>query len=184
MEQAQANLELLLLDHANCEKKAAGTALSLIYRHVDKPELLFRLSRLAREELRHFEQVQSLLLRRNIRLRHLPPGRYAGSLRQQLSTQEPARLLDTLLMGAIVEARSAERFAALVPRLDAELAGFYQRLLQAEARHFQDYLSLAEQVPGVSAAARQQRLQALLSYERTLIESPDTLFRFHSGVPA
>lgn len=183
LSQALARVDLLLLDHANCEKKAAGTALNLMYRYVDRPALLHRLSRLAREELRHFEQVQALLLRRGVVLRHLSASRYAGGLRARSRHGEPGRLIDTLLIGAIVEARSAERFGRLAAHLDAELAGFYQRLHKAEARHFQDYLTLARDVAGETDQldTLDSRLDELLRAERSLIETPDTEFRFHSG---
>jgi tRNA-(ms[2]io[6]A)-hydroxylase len=98
-----------LIDHANCEKKAAGTALSLLYRYVDKPELLRRMSRLAREELRHYEQVLSTMDAVDLEYGPLTPGRYAGAMRALIRTSEPGRLVDTLLVGAVVEARSCER---------------------------------------------------------------------------
>ena len=110
---AAANLRTLLIDHANCEKKAAGTALSLLYRYVDKPDLLRRMSRLAREELRHYEQVLSTMDALRLEYGHLTPSRYAGAMRASIRTSEPGRLVDTLLVGAVVEARSCERFEGL-----------------------------------------------------------------------
>lgn len=182
VEWALANPEILLVDHANCEKKAASTAVNLMYRYVGHHRLLNRLSRLAREELRHFEQVIALMKARAIDYPQLTASRYAGELRRQVRSHEPARLIDTLLVGAIIEARSCERFAALVPVLDAELAAFYASLLKSESRHFTDYLKLAEELG--SARDVGQRLPVLLQRERELIESPDTEFRFHSGIPA
>lgn len=179
---ALANQELLLIDHANCEKKAASTALNLMYRYVDHHALLTRLSRLAREELRHFEQVIALMKSRGIAYPQLSAARYAGELRQLVRSHEPARLVDTLVVGAIIEARSCERFAALVPVLDDELAEFYASLLKSESRHFGDYLKLAGDL--VSAEELAARLQVFLQREQELIESPDVEFRFHSGVPA
>ncbi len=182
IEQACVEQELLLIDHANCEKKAAGTALALLYRYQDDFELLNRLSRLAREELRHFEQVVALLKARGIDYRPLGASRYAAGLRRLVRRQEPGRLVDTLVVGAFIEARSCERFAALAPRLDAELARFYTSLLRSEARHFRDYLRLAQRVdPGQDVDAR---VRAVRAAERELIESPDPEFRFHSGLPA
>ncbi len=178
---ALANQDLLLVDHANCEKKAAATALNLMYRYVGRHRLLTRLSRLAREELRHFEQVIALMKARGIDYPQLTASRYAGGLRQLVRSHEPARLVDTLLVGAIIEARSCERFAALVPVLDAELAQFYASLLKSESRHFTDYLKLAEEAGSAPEVA--ERLPILLQRERELIESPDPEFRFHSGVP-
>ncbi len=178
---ALQNPAILLVDHANCEKKAASTALNLMYRYVDRPDLLNKLSRLAREELRHFEQVIAIMHNRGIDYPQISAARYAGELRKLVRTHEPARLVDTLLTGAIIEARSCERFAALAPVLDDELRTFYTSLLKSESRHFRDYLKLAE-----AASDRQHvadRLPTLLARERELIESSDKLFRFHSGVP-
>lgn len=181
IECALQNPDVLLIDHANCEKKAASTALNLMYRYVDHYKLLNKLSRLAREELRHFEQVIAIMRERGIEYSHVPASRYAGSLRDQVRKQEPARLVDTLLVGAIIEARSCERFAVLAPELDTELGDFYLSLLKSESRHFMDYLKLAEELG--SKAEVDERLPALLQCERELIESADTDFRFHSGVP-
>ena len=182
VEWALENPDILLVDHANCEKKAASTALNLMYRYVEYPALLDRLSRLAREELRHFEQVIAIMRRRGVAYQQLSAARYAGELRGAVRTHEPGRLVDTLLVGAIIEARSCERYAALVPALDAELAAFYGSLLRSESRHFADYLRLAEQLGSKGEGARRRPL--LLERERELIESPDSEFRFHSGVPA
>jgi tRNA-(ms[2]io[6]A)-hydroxylase len=174
--------EILLIDHANCEKKAASTALNLMYRYVEHPQLLKKLSRLAREELRHFEQVIAIMGRRGIDYPQLSASRYAGELRAAVRKPEPGRLVDTLLVGAIIEARSCERFAALAPHLDAELGEFYLSLLKSESRHFTDYLKLAR---GIAPAEEvEQRLADLLALEAHLIQSEDEAFRFHSGVPA
>lgn len=175
------NLPVLLADHANCEKKAASTALNLIYRYVEHQELLGKMSRLAREELRHFEQVLALMARRDIPYPQLSASRYAGELHKLVRKQEPERLVDTLLVGAVIEARSCERFAALVPELDGELAEFYASLLKSESRHFMDYLKLARQRAGETEIS--ERLQQILGVERELVESADPQFRFHSGPP-
>lgn len=177
---ALENPELLLVDHANCEKKAASTALNLMYRYVDQPRLLHKLSRLAREELRHFEQVFALMQTRGVAYPQLSASRYAGELRKQVRGNEPGRLVDTLLVGALIEARSCERFAALIPVLDAELAAFYRSLLKSEARHFEDYLGLAAGLASTAEIA--ERLAVLRAHEAELIQSVDTEFRFHSGV--
>ena len=173
--------DILLIDHANCEKKAASTALNLMYRYVEHHQLLLKLSRLAREELRHFEQVIALMKSRGVEYEQIAAARYAGELRKQARSHEPARLIDTLLIGAIIEARSCERFAVLAPELDAELSEFYGSLLKSESRHFLDYLKLARELG--SPEEVEQRLPVLLQRERELIESPDEEFRFHSGVP-
>ncbi|MEP6390879.1 MAG: tRNA-(ms[2]io[6]A)-hydroxylase [Halioglobus sp.] len=179
---ALANQAILLVDHANCEKKAASTALNLMYRYVEYPVLLNKLSRLAREELRHFEQVIAIMAKRKIDYPQLSASRYAGEMRKLVRGNEPGRMVDTLLVGAIIEARSCERFAALVPVLDADLSEFYASLLKSEARHYTDYLALArKQAP---EADIESRLEELLAREGELIEAPDPEFRFHSGVPA
>ncbi|QFU76176.1 tRNA-(ms[2]io[6]A)-hydroxylase [Halioglobus maricola] len=178
---ALQNPEVMLIDHANCEKKAAGTALNLMYRYVDNHKLLNKLSRLAREELRHFEQVIGIMKKRGVTYRQISAARYAGALRKQVRGNEPGRLVDTLLVGAIIEARSCERFACIAPELDDELADFYTSLLKSESRHFMDYLKLAEEASSGGEVA--QRLEVLLEAERELIELPDDEFRFHSGVP-
>src|SRR3990167_6791777 len=108
-----------------------------MYRYVDRPQLLHKMSRLAREELRHFEQVLAILQRRGITYTHLTSSRYAAELRQAVRTHEPGRLVDTLIVGAFIEARSCERFAKLAPHLDAELGDFYNTLLKSETRHFE-----------------------------------------------
>ena len=174
--------DLLLVDHANCEKKAASTALNLMYRYVEHPRLLNKLSRLAREELRHFEQVLALMQARNVAYPQLSASRYAAGLRQLVRTSEPARLIDTLLVGAIIEARSCERFALLAPELDAELSEFYFSLLKSESRHFTDYLRLAQELGSEEEVA--ERLKILLQHEKTLVEETDQEFRFHSGPPS
>lgn len=172
--------EILLIDHANCEKKAAGTALNLMYRYVDDFELLNKMSRLAREELRHFEQVIAIMESRNIRYPQVTASRYASSMRRGVRTHEPGRLVDTLIVGAIIEARSCERFAKLAPHLDEELQRFYLSLLKSEARHFEDYLKLAKKAAGEPI---DERVAFFLEQERRLIDGEDGEFRFHSGVP-
>ena len=178
IDNALANQDLMLIDHAHCEKKAASTALSLMYRYVENTELLNKMSRLAREELRHFEQVLAIMTKRGVDYRHLTPARYAAGLRQQVRQDDPGRLVDVLIVGAIIEARSCERFAALAPFLDDRLADFYTSLLKSEARHYQDYLKPAEQAAGGPIDAR---VSEFLATEKELIEAPDTEFRFHSG---
>lgn len=175
------NLELLLIDHANCEKKAASTALTLMYRYVGDFDMMHKMSRLAREELRHYEQVMSLMQARGIAYRQISPCRYAGELRKPVRTHEPGRYVDTLIIGAIIEARSCERFAKLAPHLDDELRTFYLSLLKSEARHYQDYLGLAKKAAGDKSI--DERVALFLDREKELIESPDNEFRFHSGIP-
>lgn len=182
--EAVGRLPELLHDHANCELKAAGTALGFIYRYPEKAELAYRMSRLAREELRHFEQVRKILAEMDIDFAHVSASRYAGTLRRACREKEPERLLDVLIVGALIEARSCERFAALVPHLPHDIGRFYAGLLASEARHFEHYLKFARQEVEVEDEPFEKRLQELMAIEANLILSPDSQFRFHSGVPA
>ncbi|MCP8898378.1 tRNA-(ms[2]io[6]A)-hydroxylase [Gilvimarinus xylanilyticus] len=179
VESALANPALMLLDHANCEKKAASTAIHLMYRYVDDFELLNKMSRLAREELRHFEQVIALMEKRGIAYEQITASRYAAELRKPVRTHEPGRLIDTLIVGAIIEARSCERFAKLAPHLDTELQSFYVSLLKSEARHFKDYLGLARKAAGGESI--EGRVDEFLTLEENLVQAGDSEFRFHSG---
>ncbi|KIH85836.1 tRNA-(ms[2]io[6]A)-hydroxylase [Pseudomonas batumici] len=179
---ALADQETLLIDHKNCEFKAASTALSLIAKYHSHVDLINLMSRLAREELVHHEQVMRLMKRRKIELRQLSAGRYASGLRKVVRNHEPVKLVDTLVVGAFIEARSCERFEALVPHLDEELGKFYFGLLKSEARHFQGYLKLAYQYGDAEDIGRV--IEKVRAVEQELIESPDSEFRFHSGVPA
>ncbi len=181
--EACQRLPELLLDHANCELKAASTALGFIYRYPDRTVLAQRMSRLAREELRHFEQVRKLMDEMSVPFRRLTASRYAGQLRQAVRREEPDRLLDLFLVGALIEARSCERFAALVPHLPDNLSAFYAGLLASEARHFEHYLEFARQEVDVSEEDFADRLEELKSLEGKLISEPDDQFRFHSGTP-
>ena len=174
----------LLSDHLGCEKKAASTALALIFAYPEDTSLTLALSRLAREELRHFEQVQSLMQELEVPFARAKPGRYASGLRAVSHTAEPDRKLDLLLTGALIEARSAERFAMLAPHLPAPLDRFYAQLEHSEARHFQLYLRLAIQAAQQSGLDWQQRLSVLAAREAELATAPDAQFRFHSGPPA
>ena len=184
LEEARNRLPELLLDHANCELKAASTALGFIYRYSDRTALSHRMSRLAREELRHFEQARKIMDAMEIPFKRLSASRYAGKLRQAVRREEPQHLLDMLLVGALIEARSCERFAALIPQLPRDLSKFYSGLLASEARHFEHYLEFARTEVDVSEADFNNRLEELKTLEAKLISEPDDQFRFHSGVPA
>ena len=179
IQQALEHQDIMLIDHANCEKKAAGTAMNLMYRYVDNFELLNKMSRLAREELRHFEQVIAIMESRGIAYPQIQASRYAAELRKPMRNHEPARLIDTLIVGAIIEARSCERFNKLAPFLDDELKKFYLSLLKSEARHYQDYLGLARDAAGDDCI--QDRIELFLDLDKELVEEVDTEFRFHSG---
>ena len=174
----------LLLDHANCELKAASTALGIIYRYPEKHALVDRMSRLAREELRHFEQVRKIMQELDLPFVRLTASRYAGELRARVRIGEPRRLVDLLIIGALIEARSCERFATIAPHLPELLARFYRGLLASEARHFEHYLAFAKSESGIGGDEFENRLDELRHFESALITAPDSQFRFHSGTPA
>lgn len=218
------SLPVLLIDHANCETKAAMTAHSLVRRYclpkgkrhllpkldfyreleaipekaevlgkrtmgegdrtlfaeLERNPLLFPMVRLIQEELHHFEQVLEIMTARNIPYEPVSASRYARGLMQAVRTHEPATLVDKLIIGAYIEARSCERFARLAPYLDEELGRFYVSLLRSEVRHYQDYLTLAEQFANEDISERVAFFGAL---EASLINTPDEEFRFHSGLP-
>jgi tRNA-(ms[2]io[6]A)-hydroxylase len=176
---AAARWRELLNDHAQCEKKAASTALALMFTYPEDRRLAAALSRLAREELRHFEQVQKLMIALAVPFERQRPGRYASGLRAQLRSADPGRKLDLLLTAALIEARSCERFGLLAPRLPAEVGGFYAQLARSEARHFEQYLDLAQE----PEAQWQGRLRELAEHEAALATTPDAQLRFHSGPP-
>ncbi len=184
VDEAVQRLPELLQDHANCELKAASTALAFIYRYPEHADLVQRMSRLAREELRHFEQVQNTMQSMSLPFQRLSASRYAAALRDAVRPQEPLRIVDMLLVAALIEARSCERFALLVPRLPQDLAGLYAGLLESEARHFELYLELARNAAAQPTEETQTRLATLKAIETTLITDPDPQFRFHSGPPA
>lgn len=179
-ERATVDQATLLIDHAHCEKKAASTAVAMLFRYPQHEDLIHSLSRIAREELRHFEQVISILKKRKIKFKTLTPARYAEGLLQGVSTFEPDRLIDLLIVSAFIEARSCERFAAVIPFVDDELKSFYSSLLISEERHYQLYLKFAEKYSNVDI---QNRIQFFRQCENNLILSRDEQFRFHSGLP-
>ncbi len=216
---AAADLPRLLIDHANCELKAAQSAVRML-RHYSADEsdwlaamkpyeavafgrcsvarfeadvarqrlpspdvrapMVDKLHLLIREELHHFRQVVSLMGQRGIPYRHLSAGGYAARLRGCCRHHEPLRQIDLCVVGALIEARSCERFAALLPYVDDTLGAFYRSLLRSEARHFEDYLLLAESLDHEETG---QRVKALGRLEAGLILAPDAALRFHSGVP-
>jgi tRNA-(ms[2]io[6]A)-hydroxylase len=180
-EAACAGWRELLVDHANCEKKAASTALSLMFAYAHDMALADKMSRLAREELRHFEQVQKMMQQMRVPFMRLTPSRYADGLRKAVRRSEPERLIDLLLCGALIEARSCERFEGLVPGLAEPLRAFYAGLALSEARHHGLYLKLVES--RAEQADWRARLGELAQIEAQLATSPDRQLRFHSGTP-
>ncbi len=181
LDAAVDHVPLLLLDHKNCEYKAASNAINLMAKYQERLELINAMSRLAREELVHYEQVLKILKARNIPIVPMTPSRYATGLRKLVRRHEPGMLTDILLISAFIEARSCERFGAVAPRLDAELAKFYSGLLASEARHYQGYIRLAHLYGDADDIA--ERIEAIRPVEQALIREPDTEFRFHSGAP-
>lgn len=221
-------LVTLLIDHCNCELKAAQTAMFMVrkyavdqqsgqtliewakpyedyvykcIRNVEFPEksimqsnnltvkdgfvhgqdLVDKMVRLIKEEFHHFEQVLEIMESRGIPYQNMTAGTYAKGLMKMVRTFEPAALIDKLIIGAYIEARSCERFAKLAPFLDDELNKFYVSLLRSEARHYQDYLALAQTI---SEEDISERVRLIGEREAQLIERHDSEFRFHSGSPA
>ncbi|WP_008312454.1 tRNA-(ms[2]io[6]A)-hydroxylase [Leptolyngbya sp. PCC 6406] len=142
--QALANLDLILLDHSHCERKAAGVALNLMFRYPSSEKLVRTLTAIAQEELSHFELVNQWLERRQIPLRSLPAPPYGAALSRHIRREEPERMLDSLLVAALIEARSHERLGLLADHCpEPELAQFYRSLMASEARHYGIYWVLA-----------------------------------------
>jgi tRNA 2-(methylsulfanyl)-N6-isopentenyladenosine37 hydroxylase len=175
--------EVLLVDHANCEKKAASTALALMFAYAEDLVLTDKMSRLAREELRHYEQVAKLIKSLGIEPLRLAPGRYAERLRRMVARSEPQREVDLMICGAFIEARSCERFAALGPAIGGPAGELFAGLHAAESRHFKVYLDLARRAAVRAGIDMEPRIEAFAHLEAELINGPDELFRFHSGAP-
>jgi tRNA-(ms[2]io[6]A)-hydroxylase len=176
--------DVLLIDHANCEKKAASTALALMFAYAEDLVLTDRMSRLAREELRHYEEVAKLIKALGIRPQRLAPGRYAERLRRLVARSEPGREVDLMICGAFIEARSCERFSVLAPAIGGPAGELFAGLHAAEARHFKVYLDLARRAADRSGIALERRMEVFAQLEAELILGPDEEFRFHSGAPA
>ncbi|MBD2549674.1 tRNA-(ms[2]io[6]A)-hydroxylase [Microcystis elabens FACHB-917] len=179
LEQALAHPDLLLIDHAHCERKAAGAALQLMFRYPSDGELAAVLSPLAREELEHFERVQALLERRGTGLRALAAPPYGAALAALVRRQEPERMLDSFLVAGLIEARSHERMALLAAHSpDAELRSLYADLLASEARHFGLYWLLCERRWARPVVT--DRLTALAASEAEILSSLHPQPRMHS----
>jgi tRNA-(ms[2]io[6]A)-hydroxylase len=180
LEQVDHDLRWILIDHAHCEKKAAGTALNLIFTYGSgRPGLCRELSAIVTEELEHFQLVLDLLERRNITFQSLKPGRYGRELNERVRSGEPDRAVDRLLVAALIEARSCERFALLRDHVqDRELADFYGSLFESEARHHSTYVQMAGQF--ADEATVRSRLDELAAEEAEIIAHGDTLPRMHS----
>lgn len=176
---ALSDLDELLLDHAHCERKAAGMALRLMFRYPDQGFLHDPLSRLAREELAHYEEVLRAIAARGGSMRRQRPSPYAGRLYHCVRSAEPERLVDTLLVCALIEARSCERFQLLAEAIDdPSLRALYSGLLVSEARHHGSYLELAVQASDESSA--RARLLELAQREAEIIADPTPMVRMHA----
>jgi tRNA-(ms[2]io[6]A)-hydroxylase len=176
---ARVDLEDVLIDHAHCEKKAASTAVGLLFRYPERRELLEPLAALAREELAHFTEVLRHLDRLGIAYRRLRPSPYAGRLLEAVRDEEPGRLIDTLLCLALIEARSCERMKLLAGALDdPELRALYSGLLASEARHHQIYVDLACAVDAPDRV--RARLLELSEHESRVIGTPAFMTRMHA----
>jgi tRNA-(ms[2]io[6]A)-hydroxylase len=179
LDTVEDNLEEVLLDHAHCEKKAAGTAMNLIFAYVDKIDLVRELTTIVDEELDHFRQVLDLLEARGMRFRRLTPSSYGRQLNDLVRKLEPGRAVDRFLVAGLIEARSCERFALLKDRLrDEQLAEFYASLFESEARHHATYVRLATLF--ATPDAIQARLDELATAEAEIIDRGDPLARMHS----
>ncbi|HFY0609014.1 TPA: tRNA-(ms[2]io[6]A)-hydroxylase [Legionella pneumophila] len=178
---AAANIPLLLLDHAHCERKAAGTAINFISKYPEKAELVAIMAPLAREELLHFEKVIDIMKQKGIVYSPLQTSDYASNLHKHVTNKDGIeRLCDQLIIGAIIEARSCERFSSIIPYIeDQDLARFYKTLVKSECRHFEEYLHLAKFYGG----SVDDRISEFLTIENAFILSDDVVFRFHSGLP-
>jgi tRNA-(ms[2]io[6]A)-hydroxylase len=179
LEQVDRHLNEVLIDHAHCERKAAGTAMSLLSTYVERQDLCHEMIAIVNEELEHFELVLDLLNRRGIPFRRLKPGHYGRKLNDLVSKQEPLRAVDRLLVAGLIEARSCERFDLLRKHVqDDELATFYDSLFESEARHHSTYVRLAKTF-GREADVT-DRLAMLSAEEAKIIEQGDPLPRMHS----
>ena len=177
--QVDAHLDEILIDHAHCEKKAAGTALNLIFHYVEDRELCREMTEIVNEELEHFHMVLDLLERRGIKFRRLKPSQYGQKLHALIRKSEPERAVDRLLVAGLIEARSCERFHALAEHVqDAELAEVYRGLFESEARHHTTYTRLAKHFAAEDVVNR--RLQEFYEAEATIIAAGEPLPRMHS----
>ncbi|MDZ4657307.1 MAG: tRNA-(ms[2]io[6]A)-hydroxylase [Bythopirellula sp.] len=177
--QVDANLEEVLIDHAHCEKKAAGTALNLIFHYVEDIELCREMTEIVNEELEHFHMVVDLLTRRGIRFRRIKPSQYGSRLHALVRKSEPDRAVDRLLIAGLIEARSCERFQALAEHVaDEELSLFYRSLFESEARHHATYTRLAKHF--APEATVEARLSELYDAEADIMSVREPLARMHS----
>lgn len=178
--QVNSDLASILIDHAHCEKKAAGTAMNLLFAYGTRvPDLCGELAEIVTEELDHFRQVLALLEARGIRYDSLKPSSYGRKLNELVRSGEPERAIDRLLVASLIEARSCERFSLLREHVaDTELAEFYGGLFESEARHHATYVRMARHFAPEEVV--RARLEALSAAEAEIIAEGDPLPRMHS----
>ena len=177
--QALANMDTILLDHAQCERKAAGTAIQMMSRYPSSDRLVRELTAIAQEELSHYEQVNQWLDRRGVPLQPVTPPPYGASLKKLVRRQEPDRMLDLLLVSALIEARSHERLGLLGEHCpDPQLAKFYRSLMASEARHYGSYWLLAMEY--FDAELVSERLEELAEQESEILKVLHSEPRVHS----
>jgi len=180
--QVESCLDEILIDHAHCERKAATTALNLLNSYTEDVELGREMTTIVEEELEHYWMVLKLLEDRGIPFRRLQPGPYGKKLNILISSREPDRAVDRLLVAGLIEARSCERFNLLRQHFrgrDDVLADFYEGLFESEARHHSTYVRLAENFCGNRSLVR-ERLQWLSGEESRIIDEGSELARMHS----
>lgn len=178
---AIAHMDEVLLDHAHCEKKAASTAINLIFRYPEYPQLVTPLSALAREELEHFERVVELMRSRSLEFKRQRPSPYAGRLLEIVRKEEPQRMVDLLICCAFIEARSCERMKLLSETLDVgDLQTLYADLLASEARHHTTYIDLARQTGVIDELALDHRVREIANHEAAVIADASELPRLHT----
>ena len=177
--QVDAALDDVIIDHAHCEKKAAGVAMNLLFSYVDHVDLARAMTEIVNEELEHFRLVLDILHRRGVPFRKLKPSSYGARLHDLIRKDEPARAVDRLLVAGLIEARSCERFSVLADHVaDEELATFYRSLFESEARHHSTYVRLACNFQ--PEASVKQRLQELAAAEAEILDRGDPFARMHS----
>ncbi|MEE2769475.1 MAG: tRNA isopentenyl-2-thiomethyl-A-37 hydroxylase MiaE [Pseudomonadota bacterium] len=181
LQKAVKNTDLLLIDHAHCERKAAQNAMTLIFKFPNLTNMVTKLSKIVREEMVHFEKILSFLKQKNISFRGLKSGGYATFLAKHICIDDPTkRLVDQLLIASIIEARSCERLGLLAPLLPKTIGHYYAKLHEAESRHCTIFIDLANTICEGDVF---ERLEFFSNQESLWLAKKDPCFRFHSGMP-
>ena len=177
--QVDTDLDAVLIDHAHCEKKAAGTAMALLVAYVEHEALCREMAEIVQEELEHFQLVRDLLRERGVRFRRIKPSSYGRRLHELIRRDEPRRAVDRLIVAGLIEARSCERFSRLAEHVsEPVLAEFYRSLFESEARHHSTYIRLAHDFADGSAV--RARLEELATAEAEILATGDPFPRMHS----